>query len=284
MPAHTLALARAGIGTPDWLETNGVRIAVVIAVAIALSRLGTLAIRRMRRRLEGSASVTGSVNLRRTATVVELVASTVRIVIWTVVALLVLGELGLDLGPLIAGAGIIGVALAFGAQSLVRDFLSGFFILTENQFTVGDSVEIVCDVAAASVSGRVEAMTLRTTAVRSEEGALAVVPNGHIVFMTNRSRGRARVMVEVHVPRGEDLQEVRRLLEALCDEIRLDERMAGRLFSGPEVLGIDRLQTDTVLMRVVAETSPARADEVKQELSRRIEQRFVPVPHEVDIG
>src|SRR5438105_13946411 len=125
MPAIVLATSQAGIGTPDWLKTNGVRIALVVVLAFAVSRVGTLTIRRMRRRLEGSASVTGEINLRRTTTVFQLMTSAVRVVIWTVVVLLVLGQMGLDVGPLIAGAGIIGVALGFGAQSLVRDFLSG---------------------------------------------------------------------------------------------------------------------------------------------------------------
>jgi moderate conductance mechanosensitive channel len=284
MPATVLATAQAGIGTPDWLKTNGVRIVVVVFVALAVSRLGGLAIRRMRNRLDGAASVTGAVNMRRTATIIAILTSALRAAIWTVVVLLVLGQVGLDIGPLVAGAGIVGVALGFGAQSLVRDFLSGFFILLENQFTVGDAVEITTDVSAMKITGRVEGLTLRTTAVRGDDGVLFVIPNGNVHVAANRSRGQARVTVEVHLPRGEDLQEIRRLLAALCEELRNDERISRRLFSGPDILGVQQTTEDTVLIRVAAETTPARAEEIKEEISRRIERRFAPVPHQVGVG
>ena len=113
---------------------------------------------------------------------------------------------------------------------------------------------------------------------------LNVVPNGNLHIVSNRSRGQARVLVEVHLPRGENLDEVRRLLAALCDELRRDERLAGRLFSGPDVLAIDQVTEDTVLLRIAAETTPARADEIKEEISRRIERRFAPVALDVGVG
>src|SRR5437763_5396358 len=278
------AVAQTGIVSLDWLKENGVRIALIVVLAVAISRTGTLAIRRMRRHLDGAARLTGALNLRRTATIVGIVTSVFRIVIWTIVGLLILGQFGVDLGPLIAGAGIVGVALGFGAQSLVRDFLAGFFILLENQFTVGDAVELTTDVSAVKVSGRVEALTLRATCVRAEDGSLNVIPNGNLHIVSNRSRGQARVLVEVHLPRGENLDDVRRLLAALCEELRRDERLARRLFSGPDVLAVDQLTEDTVLLRIAAETTPARADEIKDEISRRIERRFAPIPLDVGIG
>jgi small-conductance mechanosensitive channel len=215
--------------------------------------------------------------------VVGILNSALRVVIWTIVLLLVFGQLGLDLGPLIAGAGIVGVALGFGAQSLVHDFLSGFFILLENQFTVGDHVELATDVSTVQVTGRVEALTLRATSVRGGDGALYVMPNGNIHLVANRSRGQTQVIVDVQLARGEDLVEARRFLTALCNELRNDTRLSGRLFSGPDVLGPQRFTEDKVLLRVAAETSPARAEEIKREISRRIEQRFVPVPLDVDV-
>jgi moderate conductance mechanosensitive channel len=277
------AVAQTGIVSLDWLKENGVRIALIVLLAFAVSRAGTLAIRRMRRHLDGAARLTGALNLRRTATIVGIVTSVFRIVTWTIVGLLVLGQFGVDLGPLIAGAGIVGVALGFGAQSLVRDFLAGFFILLENQFTVGDAVELTTDVSAVKVSGRVEALTLRATCVRAEDGSLNVIPNGNLHIVQNRSRGQARVVVEVHIPRGENLEEIRRILGTLCAEIRTDERLAGRLFSGPDVLGLDQLDEDTLLLRIAAETTPARADEIREEIGKRIERRFAPVPLNVGV-
>ena len=284
MPASLLASSTPALGTPEWLRTNGVRILVVIAVALAVSRLGSLAIRRMHRRLDGAPSTTGAINLRRTATVVGILTSTFRVVIWTIVTFLILGQIGIDLGPLIAGAGIVGVALGFGAQSLVRDFLSGFFILLENQFTVGDAVELISDVSGTRVNGRVESLTLRTTAVRSDDGVLHVVPNGNLHIVSNRSRGQSDVQVEIRIPRGEDPEEVRTLIGALCREMRGDERIAARVFSGPEIVGVDQLDAETVLLQVGASTSPARADEIRDEITRRIERRMAPVPNQVELA
>src|SRR5438309_5453189 len=209
-----LATSEAGIGTLDWLKTNGARIALILVLALAVSRMGGVAIRRMRRRLDAVSNSTGPINIRRTTTIVGIMNSAMRVVVWTVAVLLVLGQFGVDLGPLIAGAGIVGVALGFGAQTMVRDFLSGFFILLENQFTVGDAVELATDIGGLKPSGRVEALTLRTTAVRGEDGTLYVIPNGNLHVVANRSRGQARVTVEVRIPHGEDLEEVRRLLDS----------------------------------------------------------------------
>jgi small conductance mechanosensitive channel len=283
MPASRFATSTPDLWSIAWLRTNGVHIAVVVTAALAMSTLGSLAIRRMRRRLEATPSATGAINLRRTATIVGILTSAFRVVIWTLVGFLVLGELGIDLGPLIAGAGIVGLALGFGAQSLVRDFLSGFFILLENQFTVGDAVELTTDVSAAKVAGRVEALTLRTTAIRGPDGSLLVIPNGNLHIVSNRSRGQADVEVEVRVARGDDPEEVRILITALCREMREDERFAARVFSGPEVIGVDQIDAETVILRVGAATSPARADEIRDEIAKRIDRRMAPVPSHVEL-
>ena len=282
MPA-TAVFATTDIVSLDWLRTSGVRILIIVAVAIGVSRVGTLAIRRMRRKLDASPSATGAINLRRTTTIVGTLTSTLRVVIWTIVGFLVLGELGVNLCPLIAGAGIVGVALGFGAQSLVRDFLSGFFIVLENQFTVGDAVEITTDVSAAKVTGRVESLTLRTTAIRGPDGTLNVIPNGNLHIVSNRSRGQADIEVDVRIPRGDDPEEVRKLVAALCREMRADDRVSARVIGGPEVVAIDQLDAETVVVRVGASTSPARADEIRDEITKRIERRMAPVPNQVEL-
>src|SRR5919197_1666621 len=189
-------------GVLEWLRTSGVRIALVVFLAVVLSRLGSLAVRRLRGRMEGDPSATAELTLQRTTTLVQTVAAAIRAVVWTIAVLLVLGQVGLDIGPLIAGAGVIGVALGFGAQSLVKDFLSGFFILLENQFAVGDQVDL--STVGGPVSGRIELMTLRATWVRSREGTIHAVPNGNVTLVANRSRGEGLLDLEVRVPAGQD--------------------------------------------------------------------------------
>jgi small conductance mechanosensitive channel len=169
-----------------WLREHGVPIAVALVVAFVLLTLSRLAVRRMQKRLEGAESETQELNLQRSATLAQAVSYVTRVAVWTFTVLLLLGQFGLNVGPLIAGAGIAGVALGFGAQSIVKDFLSGFFFLLEDQFAVGDLVKL--NAAGKDLEGRVEALSLRTTEVRDEDGALHVVANGNILVVSNRSR------------------------------------------------------------------------------------------------
>jgi moderate conductance mechanosensitive channel len=257
----------------DSLVHHGVKIAVIVALAFLFLVISRLAVRRMQRRLEGVDSVTQELDLQRSATLTQAVSYVVRMVVWTVAVLLVLGELGISLGPLIAGAGIAGVALGFGAQSLVRDYLSGFFMLLENQLGVGDGIELM--VSGQMVAGKVEAVSLRTTELRAYDGTLHVVPNGNILLVSNKSKGWARVIVDVHVAFGEDLDRVRSVLEELFAEMRGEERLRGAFFTGPEMLGVERLGSTDVVVRVVGETRPSRRGDLERELRARIRKRFI---------
>jgi small-conductance mechanosensitive channel len=170
----------------DWLVSHGLRIAVIVAMALVVLGIARLAVRRMHRRLRAADRAERDLEVRRAATLTQAVSNVVSIAVWSLTVLLVLGELGVDLAPLIAGAGIAGVALGFGAQSLVKDFLSGFFILLEDQFGVGD--EVAVNAGGQSINGTVEAVSLRTTVIRDEQGTVHVIPNGSIVVVGNRSR------------------------------------------------------------------------------------------------
>jgi small-conductance mechanosensitive channel len=266
-------------GVLEWLRTSGVRIGVVIVLAAVLSRVGTLAVRRFRGRMEGDPAATAELTLQRTTTLVQTLAAAIRAAVWTIAVLLVLGQVGLDIGPLIAGAGVIGVALGFGAQSLVKDFLSGFFILLENQFAVGDQVEL--STVGGTVTGRVELMTLRATWIRSREGTIHAVPNGNVTLVANRSRGEGLLDLEVKVPTGEDVRSVTARLEELFQQVA-DDLAVGHLSAPPRVDGVDAVGDDT-LLRITARVRPSRRDEVERELRRRIAQRFVPARHEVTV-
>jgi small-conductance mechanosensitive channel len=266
-------------GVLEWLRTSGVRIGVVVVLAVALSRVGSLAVRRLRGRMEGDPAATAELTLQRTTTLVQTVAAAIRAVVWTIAVLLVLGQVGLDIGPLIAGAGVIRVALGFGAQSLVKDFLSGFFILLENQFAVGDQVEL--STIGGPVNGRVELMTLRATWIRSREGTIHAVPNGNVTLVANRSRGEGLLDIEVRVPAGQDVEGVTARLQELFQQVAEDPAI-GHLSQAPRIDGIEAVGDDT-LIRITARVRPSRRDEVERELRRRIAQRFVPVPQRVEV-
>jgi small-conductance mechanosensitive channel len=166
----------------------------------------------------------------------------------------------------------VGVALGFGAQALVRDFLSGFFILLENQFGVGDVITV--NVQGQLVTGKVEALSLRTTDIRSFDGTLHSVPNGNILYTGNKSKGWARAIVDVSVTYGESAERVRGVLDELFEELRSDDQLKGWFFDGPSVLGVERLGQYDVVFRVVAETRPSKKPEVERVLRQRIKQRF----------
>lgn len=174
----------------EWLREHGIPIAVTLVFVFVLLRLSRLAVKRMQTRLEGVESETQELNLQRSATLAQAVSYVVKVAVWTFALLLLLSQFGLNVGPLIAGAGIAGVALGFGAQSVVKDFLSGFFFLLEDQFAVGNLVTL--NAAGKELEGRVEALSLRTTELRDEAGTLHVVPNGNILEVGNRSRTRGR--------------------------------------------------------------------------------------------
>jgi small conductance mechanosensitive channel len=180
------------------------------------------------------------------------------------------------LAPFIASAGIVGVALGFGAQSIVKDTLTGFFILLENQFGVGDIVEI--RTPANPILGRVEWLTLRATALRAYDGTLHIVPNGNIVLVSNKSRGWARAIVDTHIAYGQDPEQVRGVLDELFDEfrdeLRRDAEMKAWVMDGPSVLGVETTNDRDVVIRVVAETKPSKKVDVERILRARITQRL----------
>jgi moderate conductance mechanosensitive channel len=268
------SLVGAGdIWSLEWLRTNGVRIGLIVVLAAVVSRLGRLAVGRMRRGLEAPSDLTAPISVQRAATLTSMVTTTIRAVLWTVVLLLVLGELGISLGPLIASAGILGVALAFGAQSLVRDFLSGFFILLENQYAVGESVAV--SAVGGVVEGRVESVTLRATSVRSTDGTLHVFSNGNVLLVANRSRGTGRFSVEIRLPAGADLEEARRTLDSLFDQIDVAGPLGGALVSPPRIAEVQTVARGERVLRIEAETRPSRRQELEAELRKRINVRLL---------
>ena len=259
-------------GPRDWLLSHGIRIGVILLAALIVLALSRLAVRRMHRRLEGAESATQELNLQRTATLTHAVSYVVKVVVWTLTVLLLLAEFDVQLGPLLAGAGIAGVALGFGAQSLVRDFLSGFFILLENQFGIGERVTVM--VTGNETTGKVENLSLRTTELRAFDGTLNVIPNGNIVLIGNHSRGWARAIVDVSVAYTEDVDRVRGVLEELFQELREDPGLEGAFSSGPEVLGVEGVGEKDVTLRVTAEVRPTRRSDLERLLRQRIKQRF----------
>ena len=206
--------------------------------------------------------------VQRAETVGALLASVASFGIWTLAGLMALGTMGLNLGPLIAGAGIVGVALGFGSQNLVRDFISGIFMLLEDQYGVGDVVD------AGPATGTVEGVGLRTTRLRDVDGTLWHIPNGEIRRVGNRSQGWARALVDVEVAYSTDLDAATQVIERVADDMWRDERWAHRILEEPELWGVEELGPDGVRVRLVAKTRPLEQWKVARELRARIKAAF----------
>ena len=201
-------------------------------------------------------------------TVASVLTSVGVFVIFLIAALQVLPLLGLNLGPVLASAGIAGLAIGFGAQTLVHDFINGFFILFENQYEIGDTVRI------AGVKGAVEKMSLRSTVLRDDDGTLHTVPNSAIQIVSNMTRDWSQVALRVTVAYGEPSDKVIQFLKEVGAGIREDEVYAQDIVSDIDVPGIERVGNGEVDYLVLAKTRPNRQYAVSRELRRRIKEIF----------
>lgn len=228
--------------------------------------------RRLRRtglgqRLPESVLATGAYSVRRAARAATLGAvlrSIAGFAIWVVAGVTILGELTINLGPLIASAGIAGLAIGFGAQSLVKDFLAGMFILIEDQYGVGDVVD------AGEATGTVEALSLRTTQLRDVNGTMWHIPNGQIARVGNMSQQWARALLDVTVAYGADIDVAQATMKRVADDVWRDPVWAGRVLEEPELWGIEDLGPTGITIRLVLKTRPAAQWNVLRELRSRI--------------
>jgi small conductance mechanosensitive channel len=190
------------------------------------------------------------------------------VLIALVAGTMILGELGLDIGPIIAGAGIVGLAVGFGAQTLVKDVISGFFILLENQFSVGDSIQI------DDIGGGVEKMTLRATFLRDLEGTLHVIPNGEIRTLANKTKDWARAVVNVGVGYEANVDRVLAVLEDVGRQLSADETFGPVLLEEPTALGPLEFGDSAVTVRLMVKTRAGQQWGVGREMRRRIKEAF----------
>lgn len=279
-------------GSRGWAEATSLldaplRVVVILLVALISSKLVRRAIRRftdrigdpisqerlrkIKRKAPASIVDTGSLSLRsasRARTLAQVMRSVASIAIWSIAVVMMLGELGVNLGPLIAGAGIAGVAIGFGAQSLVKDFLSGIFMLIEDQYGVGDIID------AGEANGTVEEVTLRTTRLRDVNGTVWHIPNGTIERVGNKSQQWARALLDVNVTYGTDVADAQNAIKAVADALWREPAWAGKILEEPEVWGIEELGPDGIVIRLVIKTQPAAQFGVMRELRRRITDAF----------
>ena len=249
---------------------GSLRFVLIVVLAVLISRLGTRFAARSIRSIATRSPMRdgGPRTEQRAATLAGVAVSLIRIVVWTMACLLLLGVLGVNLGPFLAGASIVGVAVGFGAQSLVKDFFSGFFILVENQYAVGDVITI------ADQTGTVEEINLRVTRVRAADGTVWFVPNGEIRKVGNSAKEWSRSIVDVIIPNQTDLAAATAAIAEEAAALAREPAWAEAVLEDPEVLGIESMGADNVTLRGSTKTTPAHRAPFARELRSRISGRL----------
>ena len=262
-----LGLEGFGARTVNFVVSAG----LIVVLAVVASRFGVRAARRSVYSLGTRSPLRETAGGRaenRATTLAGVTASVVRVAVWTVAFLLLLDEVGFNLGPLLAGASVVGVALAFGAQSLVRDVLAGFFILIEDQYGVGDTITVL------DVTGTVEEVNLRVTRLRAADGTVWYVPNGEIRKVGNSAKEWAKALVDIRVPEGLGLGRAIPAVASELDALAADPAWAESLLEKPEMLGVEDIAGEFLTVRVSAKTLPGDRARMARELRTRIGTRL----------
>ncbi|HSK21183.1 MAG TPA: mechanosensitive ion channel family protein [Longimicrobiales bacterium] len=286
-PDAMIQLADSAVQTPprfDWREAlqweTILKIAIVVVIALVAYRIITILIRRLlRREIEEEDPLVRRLREQRAQTLASLLDNVALVAIFIVVTLTILDILLDNIAPILASFGILGLAISFGAQSLVKDIISGTFMLMEGQFGIGDVVRV------SDVSGAVEKITLRTTVLRDVEGVVHIIPNGEITRVSNLTKSWSRAVLNIGVAYREDVDRVMDVLRDLVREFHADPEWGALLLEEPLVPGVESLGDSAVVIRVSAKTLPLKQWDVARELRRRIKKRFdhegieIPFPH-----
>ncbi|HUH16781.1 MAG TPA: mechanosensitive ion channel family protein [Methylomirabilota bacterium] len=278
---------------PDFSPAaeTALRLLLIITAALVAFLVGRMGIRiSMRHLVERRSSEAGAAVLppaeleRRLNTVGNLAVRVIGVLIVIIAVLMALDLFGIDIGPAIAGLGVVGIAVGLGAQSLIKDWLAGIFVVLENQYSQGDVVSI------AGVTGVVEDFSLRRTTLRSLDGTLHSVPNGEIMVASNLTRLWARVNLDVSVAYGTDIDRATEVIRVIGEELMADEQWGSRLIEAPAVARVEALADSAVELKVLGQVHAGEQWAVTGELRRRILDAFgaagieIPFPHQVSIN
>jgi small conductance mechanosensitive channel len=264
----------------DWASQEGLEIVLLVLGSVLLTRLIRWSVDRMvsavERRDERDAGDVLSVSEARKheRALAQVIGWGCVVLVYLVTVVMVIQRLNIPVTSLVAPATLLGAALGFGAQRLVQDLLSGFFIFTERQYGYGDIIRIAQPGDVTGIAGAVEEVTLRTTKLRTEGGELIVIPNGEIRQVTNLSKDWARVVLDIPLAVDSDIPQATEILHRISEEIMEDEDWSRLLLDPPSVMGIERFGVGFLQLRFVARTLPGRQWDVARELRGRITAAF----------
>jgi moderate conductance mechanosensitive channel len=251
----------------NFTFANLVHLAGIFLVALLLNRLLRILTKLLVRPATSQSRVAQS-REQQTRTVSGVLYSAGSKVVWAVAILTSLSEFGINVTPVAAMAGLASVALGFGAQNLIRDIITGFYIVLEDQYVVGDTIQV------GETIGRVEHVTLRRTVVRDPRGALVTIANGEIRTVANLSRDWSQAFVDIALSPESPVDKSLAALEAAAGDLRADAAWSQALVDGPRILGVQNIDRSAATVRLQVRTAPTRQDEVARELRRRIQLEF----------
>ncbi len=282
-PALDLAGVKLTVGLhPEqitrWISESGARIILLILLAFAANRFAASVIRNAEHEIVDEDDYKTFERRRRVQTVGGTLRRFFSILIWSAAWLMVLRELDVDITPILTGAGIVGLAVGFGAQTLVKDIISGLFLITEDQVRIGDAVEI------NGIGGGVEEINLRTIVLRDLEGTMHHISNGEIRTLANKSRDFSYYVIDIGVGYDDDTDRIVEVVRNTAAELMQDPKFSASILEPLEVLGVDAFKSSEVTLRFRIKTLPMKQWEVGRELRRRIKKAFdaqgvvIPVP------
>jgi moderate conductance mechanosensitive channel len=248
----------------EWLLSSGLSIVFIAIAAYIIIRIGSTAIRQLEREMSAGTGLDVIERTKRAQTLARLLQNSLTVVVVIIAGLTALRELGVDTTPALTGAGIVGLAVGFGAQTLVRDVISGFFLILEDQVRVGD-VAVV-----NGQSGLVEAVNLRTTVLRDEEGTVHVFPNGEVKTLANKSKDFAYYVISIGVLYDEDPDKVAEAIKDAADTLTADPEFRIHILEPLEIYGVDAFEATQLVVKARIKTVPLKQWTVGRELRKRI--------------
>jgi small-conductance mechanosensitive channel len=254
----------------DWGITHGLTIIGIIVAVLLINRFIKIGIAKVVEKAvtNKGGELSKEAEEKREATLTRILSGTARILVWIFAIMMILSEIGVNIGPLIAGAGVIGLAVGFGGQYLVKDIVTGLFIIIENQYRVGDAVEI------AGLSGTVEDISLRDTVLRDLDGVVHYIPHGEITTVSNKSHGFSRVNVDIGIGYGADINKAAEIINEVGNKLAEDEQWKHEVVEAPYFLRVQELGDSAVVLKIIGDTRPSRQFAVAGEIRKRVKEAF----------
>ncbi len=254
-----------GNSIAQWMDQHLINILIILIGAYVLRKFGTKFLcKLMHKTVRHDLYPSETDRKKRIKTLDNLIGAMVKAITWLVAIFMIVGELGLNTAPLLASAGVLGLAIGFGAQSLVKDFVTGIFIITENQYRIGDVVQI------GAVKGTVEAITIRTTIVRELNGDLHHIPNGTITVTTNKTMGFGSINEDLTVARDTDLGELEHIINHVGEEVAAVPELKNLVKEAPHFSSVKGFDASGIVVKILGKTSTGDAWQVRSEFYKRL--------------